>query len=91
MIKRTCNKKTKSEVYKCDQCDYEAQYYGALRFHSWKHSGKKEFTCEECDWSTTRVWGLRKHMESAHAFTKLDLIKANLYSQRAVVKLRGFV
>ena len=73
----------KKRIYNCDMCEYKTPEKNLMSCHSWKHTGQKAFKCSKCDFSKTRLWGLREHMIKSHEYREEDLIKDNLYRRRS--------
>ncbi|XP_019630339.1 PREDICTED: zinc finger protein 91-like [Branchiostoma belcheri] len=56
-----CRKtQTEEKLYKCDQCDYSAEWKKLLRKHKRKHT--KPYMCGECGYRTHCKGGLVRHM-----------------------------
>ena len=65
-LKRKYRKsKHEGNKYKCQQCDFQAEYYCRLQRHVIKHEGYK-YQCQQCDYITSQTTTLRKHVQSDH-------------------------
>ncbi|KAI8487806.1 hypothetical protein Bbelb_345440 [Branchiostoma belcheri] len=61
--------KTRSQPFKCDQCDFSTPYKCKENLHILEHAGEKPFVCEECGYRTSTWWYLDQHLSTRHMDT----------------------
>ena len=60
-------------IIKCDRCEYSAEDLNIMKKHKMKHTGRIIFTCNICEFETTRESMLMEHKESKHTNPEVKL------------------